>query len=164
MEASQYLLKQCWSTLVYSSCARRHHIGAFCGCAQGAHREIQLGNKGGTAQNSPLLGLSVHTQNCLKTKSKCEMRWCSVAKLCPTLATPRTVACQAPLSMGFSRKEHWSGLPLSSSGELPNPGIEPRPPALQADSLLTELREKPKCDTVDGTARQNCKALPYYLK
>ena len=45
-------------------------------------------------------------------------------------ATPLTVAYQAPLSMGFSRQEHWSGLPFSSPGDLPNPGIEPRSPTL----------------------------------
>ena len=53
-------------------------------------------------------------------------------------ATPWTVAHQAPLSMEFSRQEHWSGLPSPSPGDLPNPGIEPRSPsapALQADSL-----------------------------
>ena len=62
-----------------------------------------------------------------------------VAKSCPTLATPWTVAHQAPLSMGFSRQEYWSGLPFPSPGDLPNPGIEPRSPILQADSLPTEL-------------------------
>ena len=45
-----------------------------------------------------------------------------------------TVACQASLSMDFSRKEYWSGLPFPSPGDLPNPGIELRSPALQADS------------------------------
>ena len=50
-------------------------------------------------------------------------------------ATPRTVARQAPLSMGFSRQEYWSGLPFPSPGDLPNPGIEPGSPALQADAL-----------------------------
>ena len=45
------------------------------------------------------------------------------------------VARQAPLSMGFSRQEHWSGLPFPPLGDLPDPGIEPRSPALQADSL-----------------------------
>ena len=43
----------------------------------------------------------------------------------PTLCDPWTVACQATLSMGFSRQEHWSGLPSPFSGELPNPGIKP---------------------------------------
>ena len=54
--------------------------------------------------------------------------------------TPETVAWQAPLSMGFSRQEYWSGLPFPSPGELPDPGIEARSPEFQADSLLTELR------------------------
>ena len=49
-----------------------------------------------------------------------------VAKSCLTLATPRTVACQAPLSVGFSRQGYWSGLPFPSPGDLPDPGIEPR--------------------------------------
>ena len=62
-----------------------------------------------------------------------------VVKLCPTLVTPWTVACQAPLSMGFSRHEYWSGLPFPSLGDLPDPGMEPGSPALQADSLPTEL-------------------------
>ena len=55
-----------------------------------------------------------------------------VAESCPTLATPRTVARQAPLSMGFSRQEYWSGLPFPSPGDLPYPGIEPGSPARQA--------------------------------
>ena len=62
-----------------------------------------------------------------------------VTKSCLTLSTRWTVACQASLSMGFSRQEYWSGLPFPSPGDLPNPGIKPRSPALQADSLLTEL-------------------------
>ena len=57
--------------------------------------------------------------------------------------TPWTVARQAPLSMEFSRQEYWSGLPFPSPGDLPDPGIEPRFLALQADSLPTELQEKP---------------------
>ena len=62
-----------------------------------------------------------------------------VAKLCPTLVTPWTVAHQAPLSMGFSSQEYCSGLPFPSPGDLPDPEIELWPPALQVDSLLTEL-------------------------
>ena len=65
-----------------------------------------------------------------------------VTKLCPTLATPWTIACQAPLSMEFSRQEYWSGLPFPSPGDLPNPGIKLESPALQADSLLSELTLK----------------------
>ena len=65
------------------------------------------------------------------------------AKLCLTLVTPWTVACQAPLSMGFSRQEYWGGLPFPSPGDLPDLGIKLRCPALQADSLPTELQGKP---------------------
>ena len=53
-------------------------------------------------------------------------------------ATPWAVARQAPLSMGFSRQEYWVGLPFSSPGDLPNPGIKHGSPALQADSLPSE--------------------------
>ena len=58
-------------------------------------------------------------------------------------ATLWTVAPQAPLSMGFSRQEYWSGLPFPSPGDLPDPGIEPRSPALQADALTSEPPGKP---------------------
>ena len=62
-----------------------------------------------------------------------------IPKLYLTHATPWTVACLAPLSMGFSRQEYWSGLPFPSPGNLSDPGAEPCSPALQADVLLTEL-------------------------
>ena len=52
--------------------------------------------------------------------------------------TPWTVAYQAPQSMEFSKQEYWSGLPFPSPGDLPNLGIEPGSPALQADTLLSE--------------------------
>ena len=58
-------------------------------------------------------------------------------------ATPWTVAHQAPPSMGFSRQEYWSGLPFPSPGDLPDPGIEPRSPSLQADALPSEPPGKP---------------------
>ena len=51
------------------------------------------------------------------------------------------VAHQVPLSMGFSRQEYWSELPLPSPGDLPDSGIEPMSPALQADSFTSEPRE-----------------------
>ena len=53
-------------------------------------------------------------------------------------AIPWTVAYGAPPSMGFSRQEYWSGLPFPSLGDLPNPGIEPGSPALEADALTSE--------------------------
>ena len=57
--------------------------------------------------------------------------------------TSWTVAHQAPLFMGFSRQEYWSGLPFPSPGDLPDPGIEPGSPSLQTDSLLSEPPGKP---------------------
>ena len=74
---------------------------------------------------------------------------------CPMLNTRRSVVpdplqpCglyphgQAPLSMGFSRQEYWSGQPIPSPGDLSNPGIEPRSPTLQADSTIWAIGEGP---------------------
>ena len=59
-------------------------------------------------------------------------------------AAPWTVALQASPSMGFSRQEYWSGLPFPSPGDLPDPGIEPGSPTLQADALLSEPPGKSK--------------------
>ena len=64
----------------------------------------------------------------------------SRVRLC---ATPLTEAHQAPLSLGFSRQEYWSGLPCPLPGDLPNPRIKPRSPALQVDSLPSEPPGKP---------------------
>ena len=68
------------------------------------------------------------------------MKWSEVKSFsCVRLfATPWTVAHQASPSMGFSREEYWSGLPFPSPGDLPDPGIEPTSPALQADALPSE--------------------------
>ena len=66
-----------------------------------------------------------------------------VSQSCPTLCDPWTVAYQAPPSVGFSRQAYWSGLPFPPPGDLPDPGSELGSPALQADSLPTELPGKP---------------------
>ena len=58
-----------------------------------------------------------------------------VAKLCPTLETPWIIDHEDPLSIRFPRHKYWSGLSFPSLADLPNPGIEPESPALQADSL-----------------------------
>ena len=66
------------------------------------------------------------------------------AQSCSTLGDLMDLqSTQTPLSMGFSWQEHWSGLPFPSQGDLPKPGIEPWSPALQADSLPTELQGSP---------------------
>ena len=66
-----------------------------------------------------------------------------VTKSCTTLATPWTMACQALLSTGFPRQEYRSRLPFPSPGDLPDPGMEPRSPAMQADSSPSEPPGKP---------------------
>ena len=73
-----------------------------------------------------------------KKDSKSEVKSLSHVRL---FATPWSVAHQAPLSMGFSRQEYWSGLPFPSTGDLPDPGIEPGSPALQTDALPSEPRQ-----------------------
>ena len=103
------------------------------GCRCSSHWLKTFGNKG---EEKQVVDLRRH---CFKIFLSLSL----VAKTCLTLATPWTVACQAPLSMGFSRREYWSGLPFPSPGDLPDPGIEPWSPALQADSLPTELWGKP---------------------
>ena len=70
---------------------------------------------------------------------------CLVAQSCPTLCDP--MDCSPPGSSvhgGFSRQEYWSGLTCPPPGNLPNPGTEPRSPALQANSLPSEQRGKPR--------------------
>ena len=75
----------------------------------------------------------------------CMLSHFSSVQLCATLWTG---AHQAPPSPGFSREESWSGLPFPSPGDLPDPGIEHRPPALQADSLPSEPPGKPWVSSV----------------
>ena len=62
--------------------------------------------------------------------------------------------------MGFSRQEYWSGLPVPSPGDLPNPGIEPRSPELQADSLPAEPQGKPKNTGVGSLSLLQGSSLP----
>ena len=76
--------------------------------------------------------------------SESEMKSLSRVRL---FATPWTEAHQAPPSMGFSRQGYWSGLPFPSPGDLPNPGIEPRSPALQADALTSAPPGKPMAES-----------------
>ena len=72
-----------------------------------------------------------------------EISQCRIVSPVGVFATPWTVAYQASLSMGFSRQEYLSGVPFPSPGDVPNPGIEPGSPALQADALLSDPPGKP---------------------
>ena len=76
----------------------------------------------------------------LNAKVRCA---CALSRVLP-FSTLWTVSRQAPLSMGFSRQEYWIGLPFPSPGDLPDPGIKPVSPLLQADSLPLAIAVKPK--------------------
>ena len=84
------------------------------------------------------------------------------AQSCLTLCDPMdcsppwTVACQAPLSMGFSKQEYWSGLPFPFPEDLPDPGIEPRSPALQAEFLPPELEGRSGKSTETFSMKRSC--------
>ena len=86
------------------------------------------------------------------------MKWSEVKLLSRVqlFATPWTVAHQAPPSMGFSRQEYWSGLPFPSPGDLPNPGIEPTSPTLQADALTSQPPGKPKVNSKRDNTGNHC--------
>ena len=88
---------------------------------------------------------------------------CSGHCVCESLSrvrlfvTPWTVACQASLSMEFSRQEYWGGLPCPSPGDLPDPGIEPMSPSLQSDSLPTEpLSQDTKSSLLCSNPHSEC--------
>jgi len=88
--------------------------------------------------------------------------------LCPNPESLWTVAHQAPLSVGFSRQEYWSGLPFPSPGDLPDPGIKPGSPALKAYCLLTEPPGKPplwfKLKEVEGKKIKVGHGLPGLIR
>ena len=105
----------------------------------GFHRWVRFGQR--WAEGKTFLG----EDNCVRKhnevgKPQIDLgsKWQLLSRV-QLFATLWTVACQAPLSMEFSRQEYWSGLPFPPPGDLPDPGIESGSPALQADSLLSEL-------------------------
>ena len=100
----------------------------------GCHFLLQgdLSNPGDQTQVSHIIGMRFYRLSHQGSQK-------DSTKPCLTVATLRSVTCQAPLSMGFSRQEYWSGLPILSPGNFPDPGIEPTSPVLQVDSLPTEL-------------------------
>ena len=94
------------------------------------------------------IGFHPHQQTIMKEEhTVTEMPVCVCVCVCVCVshsvmsdsATPWTIVHQAPLAMEFSRQEYWSSLPFPSPGDLPNPGIKPGSPALQADSLRSEF-------------------------
>ena len=87
-------------------------------------------------------GPQSHKESCATESDLKERKVKSLSRV-RLFASPWTVAYQAPPSMGFSRQGYWSGLPLPSPEDLPDPGIEPRCPILQADALPSEPPGKP---------------------
>ena len=95
----------------------------------------------------------------IKTTTKC--LFSMLAAWSCLFATPWTVASQTPLFMEFSRQESWSGLPFPSPGDLLNPGIEPRSPALQADSLPVEPPGELKIPLLLSCIQLFCDSMDY---
>ena len=91
-------------------------------------------------------------------------KWVKSLSRVRLFATPWTVAHQASPSMGFSRQEYWSGLPFSSSGDLPDPGIKPRSPALQADAPTSEPPGKPKWNTIQSLKRRKFYSMHHMVE
>ena len=84
---------------------------------------------------------------------------CFFAKTCPAFCDPRTVAQQAPLSVGFYRQEYWGGLPFSSPGDLPNPDIEPASPALASIGGFFTTRPPGKPICIATKPKSRCSLL-----
>ena len=91
------------------------------------------------ADDTTLMAESEEELKSLLMKVKVKVKSLSHVQL---FATPWTVACQAPLSMGFSRQEYWNGLPVPSPGDLLNPGIKPRTPTLASRFFTTKLPDQ----------------------
>ena len=114
-------------------CALKTHLG------QSSHQVMRKGEKYNVVNLSSLVkcgdSAALHVLiGKIKNRALFKKLF-SLSVVSNSLATPWTVVCQAPLSMGFPRQEYWSGLPFSSSGYLPNSGVEPVSPALQVNSL-----------------------------
>ena len=94
--------------------------------------DTQLSNQKNGYSIKIRLGLSITLPGNSKVRE--------VTQSCPTLCNPMDCSYQAPLSMGFSRQEYWSGVPSPSPGDLPDPGVKAGSPALQADTLPSETQ------------------------
>ena len=114
------------------------------------YQDQSIGRGMGTNTRRRWLGRRMENQTQAKEDEFHEGRGCCccclATKLCPTLLQSHGlyIACQAPLSVGFSRQEYWSGLPFLSLGDLPDPGIEPVSPSLTDRFFTTEPPEKLK--------------------
>ena len=104
---------------------------------QGSPRELLEAHTEASSQSvfvTSTCQMGISLCECQKWKKGQNLAYVLVDQSCPTLCNPWTAAHQAPLSMGFSRQEYWSGLPFPSPGDLPHPGIKPK--SLLASSAL----------------------------
>ena len=113
---------------------------------------------------APMRACKLHSrlgQQCQGSILYIQVKWSEVKLLSRVqlFATPWTVACQAPPSLGFSRQEYCSGLLFPSPGDLPDPGIEPGSPTLEADALTSEPPGEPCC--IYKTSPNYPEALPH---
>ena len=129
-----------------STCGHAH-------CSPGARAEVRITHSGVSALEDLIFTIKKGGKKCMCEHKKdwhvysCSetLKW-SHSVVSDSLRPPWTVAYKAPLSMEFSRQEYWSGLPFPSPRDLPNPGIEPGSPALQADtSVFWATREAWNC-------------------
>ena len=129
-------------------------LSSWCGLSTGCQARSPLIGASGTVKGtwytflaSEQRTIQTQTDQIQKRSKKSFLN--RVAQSCLTLCDPMDCCTvQTPPSMGFSRQEYWSELPFPSPGDLPDPGIEPGSPALQADSLPTELLGKPISEQV----------------
>ena len=98
-------------------------------------------------------GKPCYSTSCELIRLNLEATFVQLLSLVQLFVTPWTVARQAPLSMGFSRHEYWSGLPFPPPGDLPNPGFEPESLAIPAGGLFTTVDRGAWQATVHGVAK-----------
>ena len=132
-----------------NQCTKNHLQWVFCTHGNPLwNKEIKMKQKGILISQCKSFYYVRATESISSEKhlfNKLHNRWnvkVLVTELCLILGTPWTIACQAPLSMGFSRQEYWSELQCPPPGDLLEPGMESRSLALQADSLLSKPPKK----------------------
>ena len=122
-------MQSAWALLTTSRLGNAHGGCWICVCCLAGEQEGQFNPQGPALGSLGTEGFTFHWER------PCCCCCCLIIHSCPTLCSSWTIACQAPLSMGFPRQEFWSGLPFPSPGDLPNLGIKLKSPAWQADSL-----------------------------
>ena len=136
-------LRREWQPTPVFSPVKSHGQRSLAGCSSWGHKESDMTERLNNNNEHEVLRTVLRTVGAShKPFSLCKVR-VKLLSCVLLFATPWTVTYQAPLSMGFSRQEYWSGLPFPSPGDPPHPEIESRSPSLQVDALLFEPPGKP---------------------